>query len=153
MEALTEVAVRAGERVKATGDDAQADTANLNVGMITLHIAVIMDERLGQAEKAIALYEASIREGANALDALYGLETLYAETENWSQLVHTYKRLAPLTKGQAEGATLRRNCAMVLADALGDVDGAVAIYEALLEEDPNDEASSEALQALKQRES
>jgi len=135
IQALTEVAMQAGDRA----------------GMITLRLAAVMDEHLGKPDKAIALYEAAIREGANARDALDGLEVLYAETEDWGQLVHTYKRLFPLISDRTELADLRRNCAMVLADGLGDAEGAIALYDALLEEDPDDKASFQAMLALQKR--
>jgi tetratricopeptide (TPR) repeat protein len=132
---LTQAAMGAGERT----------------GPITLHIATVMDEHLGQIDKAIALYEAAIEGGANELTALEGLEALYAETENWAQLSHTYERMLPLALDADERGTLRGNWAMVLSDGLNDIQGAIALYDAILEEDPEDKEAFQVMLALQKR--
>ena len=131
-----------------TGLTKAAMGAGDKAGPITLHIATVMDERLEQIERAIALYEGALEAGANALAALEGLEALYAETEQWDKLAHTYERLLPLALDREERTTLRRNWAMVLSDGLGDISGAIAMYDALLEDDPDDKEAFQAMMAL-----
>ena len=137
---LTQVAIRTGELSKG------ASTGN--VGMITLRLAMVMDEHLDQADKAIALYEAALKEGANPLDALQGLEALYADTEDWSGLARTYERLVAHTLAPAKLSELRHNWAMVLADGLGEIAQAITIYDALLADTPDDQTALEAREAL-----
>jgi golgin subfamily B member 1 len=120
-------------------------------GPITFHIATVMDEHLGQLEKAATLYEAALTAGADPLSCLDALEALYAESEDWTQLVQTYERLMPLASDPEERTTLRRNWAMVLSDGLNDTKGAIALYDAILEDDPADKEAFQAMMALQKR--
>ena len=120
-------------------------------GPITYRIATVMDEHLGQIDKATTLYEAALSAGADQVACLDALEALYAESENWNQLVETYARLMPLAADLEERTTLRTNWAMVLSDALGDIPGALKLYDAILEENPEDKEAFQAMMALQKR--
>jgi len=120
-------------------------------GPITFRIATVMDEYLGQVDKAIALYEAALGAGAEPLPCLDALEALYAESENWAQLIETYTRLMPYAADAEERATLQRNCAMVLSDGLKDIRGAITLYDAILEDNPEDKEAFQAMMALQKR--
>ena len=137
------------ELVKELTKAAMKTTAS--AGPITLHIATVMDECLGQGERAATLYEAAIESGANALVALEGLEALYAEAEAWDKLAHTYERLLPHALDTEERVTIQSNWAMVLADGLGDIPGALALYDQILEEAPEDKEAFQAMLALQKR--
>ena len=130
-----------------------AMSTKAEAGTITLHIATVMDECLGQHERAITLYEAALDSGADALIALEGLEALYAEGEVWDKLAHTYERLLPLALDREERVTIRRNWAMVLSDGLNDIPGALALYDQILEDAPEDKEAFQAMMALQKRSS
>ena len=128
-----------------------AMTAGAQSGVVTQRIAMVMDEHLEVTDKAIALYEASIESGGDGRTALEALEGLYAEAEDWAQLAHTYARIIPLEDHPETIAELHRKRAMVLADGVGDMAGAVAVYEGLLKDDPEDSEVVAAVEALRAR--
>ena len=76
---------------------------------------------------------------------------LYAEAEAWDKLAHTYERLLPHALDTEERVTIQSNWAMVLADGLGDIPGALALYDQILEEAPEDKEAFQAMLALQKR--
>ena len=80
--------------------------------------------------------------------ALESLAALYEGCGAWQELVTTLKAEIERSTSEGERAPLRRRLAGVLADRLGDAEGAVGILRDVLLYHPEDGASIDALAAI-----
>lgn len=122
-------------------------------GRIDLLLALgdLSENQLASTAKAIEAYQRAAELDPACEDALVALERLYRREERWSSLAQVLERRAELWEaaGQAaRAAATRRELATVRADKLGDLEGAIARYEAALAAAPRDLAALRALEEL-----
>jgi golgin subfamily B member 1 len=119
---------------------------------LDLYIALgdLCESHLASTAKAIEAYQAAVDLDPDNDDALAALERLYRRDERWGNLAKVLERRAELLDTQDKGraAAIRRELATLRADKLGDLEGAIARYEAALDKDPAEVAALQALEDL-----
>ena len=113
-----------------------------------LQLGDLFESQLAQTTKAVEAYEAAADVGDGNDDALAALERLYRRDERWGNLAKVLERRAEVldATGESGPATaVRSELARLRAEKLGDLEGAIARYEAAIEKDG---ADREALKAL-----
>jgi tetratricopeptide (TPR) repeat protein len=125
------------------------DAAKLDV---YLQLGDLLESQLAQSAKAVEAYEAAAALGDGSTpgldDALAALERQYRKDEKWANLAKVLERRAEALDDIGEGGratAVRRELATLRHEKLGDLEGAIARYEAALEKDG---ADREALKAL-----
>jgi tetratricopeptide (TPR) repeat protein len=146
--------VRARRRAEADGDDealvrsyvgeAERAIAAVEPGLASAALAkaaAIVGERLGRHDEAIAMHERALAIaplGGLAEEHADALEWRYARLgrlDAWVTLVD--KRLAAATDGNRRSILLARKAAL-LADGVGDLDGAIAAVRGLIDARPDE---------------
>ncbi len=113
-----------------------------------LQLGDLCETQLAQTARAASAYEAAADVGDGNDDALAALERLYRRDERWANLAKVLERRAEVldTAGEVGRATaVRSELARLRHEKLGDLEGAIARYEAAIEKDG---ADREALKAL-----
>lgn len=110
-------------------------------------VAQVQGEHMGDGASAFNAYAQALRAAPGSEDTLARLEMLAISQESFPQLVALVQELAT----QSDNADLARSLWIKAAEIqdtqLEDVEGAVAAYRKVLDEDPSDQ---EVLQALEQ---
>ena len=115
---------------------------------VYLQLGDLCESQLSQTSKALEAYEAAADVGDGNDDALAALERLYRRDERWGNLAKVLERRAEAldAAGETGRATgVRHELATLRHEKLGDLEGAIARYEAALEKDG---ADRDALKAL-----
>lgn len=116
---------------------------------LLLQLGDLCESQLAQTARAIEVYEAAADVGdGHSDDALAALERLYRRDERWGNLAKVLERRAEALDHAGEtgrATSVRRELATLRHEKLGDLEGAIARYEAALEKDG---ADREALKAL-----
>jgi tetratricopeptide (TPR) repeat protein len=118
---------------------------------LRLRLGRIFLEELGRADDALAEYRAvyeSEPENETALGALIGL---YQRTERWKDLLDVYAKKRELVLDPEEKKRILYQIAQLQEQRMDDVASAIDTYQSVLEDDPADEATLAALDALYQR--
>lgn len=120
---------------------------------VDLYLALgdLQETQLASTARAIESYQAAADLDPSCDDALNSLERLYRRDERWGKLARVLERRAELFEEAGETArasATRRELATMRADKLGDMEGAIARYEATLESDPDDVAALRSLEDL-----
>lgn len=115
-----------------------------------LELGRIHEEDLGDAEAALdALTRAFEANPANP-EVTAGLERLFRKTERWEDLREVLEQ-ALARAPQSEHARLASELGSVLADHIGDDDGAMRAYGAALDANPHDVAALAGLERVARR--
>ncbi|HEY4179352.1 MAG TPA: tetratricopeptide repeat protein [Kofleriaceae bacterium] len=127
---------------------AEIETDAKNKVDLLLGLGDLLESQLAQSAKAIEAYQAAADADESSDDALAALERLYRRDERWPNLAKVLERRAEIAeeggdKGRA--AALRRELGTMRAEKLGDLEGAIARYEATVSQNGGD---VEALKAL-----
>ncbi len=118
---------------------------------LRLRLGRIFLEELGRVDDALSEYRAvyeSEPENETALSALTGL---YQRTERWKDLLEVYAKKRDLVVDHEEKKRILYQIAQLHEQRLDDVASAIDTYQSVLEDDPADEATLAALDALYQR--
>jgi golgin subfamily B member 1 len=115
---------------------------------LTLRVADIQSAKLEQLEAAVVSYERAIAIEEENDKALRALVALHTELESWQPLVGSLEQLGEVVVDPAERSQLYAMAAIVYEEQLKNIEKAVDCWEIILDFDPNDSASSEALQRI-----
>lgn len=117
---------------------------------ILLALGDLCENQLASTARAVEAYVASADLDDENDDALAALTRLYRRDERWDKLVEVLERRAKLRDASDPGraAAIRREVAGLRVDKLGDVDGAIARYEAVFQTDESDIDALRALSSL-----
>jgi tetratricopeptide (TPR) repeat protein len=123
---------------------------------VDLYLALgdLAESQLAQTAKAIEAYQAAAELDDESGEALAALERLYRRSERWADLARVLDRRAELAAAAGDAgqaAAFRRELATLRAEKLGDLEGAIARYEAALAADPADRTALRALEDLYDR--
>ncbi len=133
-----------------------ADAASAGLGPDE-HLAMLLQmghwyaDRLGRFDLALECYRNVLSHDAANDNALDGLAKLYRRSQQWGELADLLQRRSDAAATPAKGRDLRVEAAEILDKRLGDTARALAIYEAIIEEDPAHEAANGALAELYER--
>jgi tetratricopeptide (TPR) repeat protein len=115
---------------------------------LLLGLGDLYESQLAQASKAIEAYQQAADLDDSSDDALAALERLYRRDERWANLAKVLDRRAEVSDAAGDSgraAALRRELATLRADKLGDLEGAIARYEAAVASDGTDLTALKAL--------
>ncbi len=93
----------------------------------------LYENQLASTAKAIEAYRTASEADDNSDDALAALERLYRRDEKWAELAKVLDRRAEIAQEAGDtgrAAAVRRELATLRAEKLGDLEGAIARYEA-----------------------
>lgn len=105
-------------------------------------------DHLRDLGEAVRHYKAALEIDEESEAALSALEALYTEAEHWSELAEIHRVRAASMFDLDEKKRRLLKLGRLCAGALGDVDGAVAAYEEILDIDDSDAQALDALEAL-----
>lgn len=108
----------------------------------------LYETQLASTAKAIESYQAAFDLDENSDDALAALERLYRRDEKWANLAKVLDRRAEISAESGDSgraAAIRRELATLRAEKLGDLEGAIARYEAAVAANGSDATALKAL--------
>ena len=108
-------------------------------------IGRLFEERLDDPTEAVEAYKMAVRLDESDREALDSLERIYAEGQEWRELVDVLERKADTSFEPADQIALHSRIGELWADRLGVPERAVEAYRAVIDHDP---ANKPALQAL-----
>ncbi len=114
----------------------------------TLKLAELYEDRLDDLDKAIVHYEAAFAQDDTCLDALKGLERVYARKGNHEKLLRTLERQIPLTATPRQKIAVLEHIGAIQEEEFVDHEAAIAAYEGVVEIDPGNENANPALARL-----
>lgn len=114
----------------------------------TLKLAELYEDRLDDLEGSIVQFEAAFAQDATCLDALKGLERVYARKGNYEKLRDTLERQIPLLATPRQKIAALEHIGAIQEEEFVDHDGAIAAYEQVVEIDPGNEEANPALARL-----
>lgn len=118
---------------------------------LLLGLGDLSESQLSSTAKAIEAYQAAADLDDSSDDALAALERLYRRDERWANLAKVLDRRAEVSEAGGDAtraAALRRELATMRAEKLGDLEGAIARYEAAVAADGSDAAALKSLVEL-----
>ncbi len=116
---------------------------------LALQRAQIFDERLRDVDSAAEALERLIAEiDPRNVEAHTRLRHYYEQDEDWPKVVKIAERQLGLTDDRAERARRSMELGALIRDRLGDDRKAIAIYERVLEMDPEDLTALQAVSGL-----
>ncbi|MBW2699348.1 MAG: tetratricopeptide repeat protein [Deltaproteobacteria bacterium] len=119
------------------------DVADRHVGTdlalaLRKQIAWIEERHLNKRAEAISQWEKLLETNEAEPEVLSALERLYREEGSFEKLVGIYQRQVDLTEDSDQKKALLFQTAAALAEGVEDIDGAVVIYQSLLDIDSED---------------
>lgn len=124
-------------------EDAYEDTPPVIEVLRTL--AAIYDGRLGNVDRARACYQRLLRHDPDDAQAFHHLEAALMRAGRWRDLLEIYREAADGAVEAVRRKELLSKICRVQEASLGDTDGAISTYRAILDLDDDD---GEALAAL-----
>ncbi|MBS1119325.1 MAG: Tetratricopeptide 2 repeat protein [Deltaproteobacteria bacterium] len=115
---------------------------------LLLGLGDLCESQLASTAKAIEAYQAAADLDDTSDDALAALERLYRRDERWANLAKVLDRRAEIYEESGDtgrAAALRRELATMRAEKLGDLEGAIARYEAAVSANGSDATALKAL--------
>jgi tetratricopeptide (TPR) repeat protein len=110
--------------------------------------ADIYDQRVGNAERAAALYRKVLRYAPDDRAVFTALEALWRRTRQWDSLLELYQEHAQIAASEEERVDLLVKTAILLRDEKADADGAIDVLREVLAIEPRHPTATEALDVL-----
>lgn len=133
-------------KVLEVGLDGLSDPSRC--ALAAYRIGEVYEERLGQSERAIAMYEQALKTAPEYRPAVDALARLRAEAKAWPKLVDDLARETATAKDPSLAITALVREGEVWADELREPRRAIACFEAVLEREPGHLAALLALEPL-----
>ncbi len=115
---------------------------------LLLGLGDLLESQLAASAKATEVYQQAADLDDTSDDALAALERLYRRDERWGPLAKVLDRRAEIHEAHGDSgraAALRRELATMRAEKLGDLEGAIARYEAAVAANGSDATALKAL--------
>ena len=113
-----------------------------------MRLAEWSETHLGDSSRALGHYEGAAEIEDSNGKVLSALERLYADHERWAPLAEVLRRKGEGLYDLVEKRQCLHQLGALLGDRLSDLDGAVAVYEELLDIDDSDVDALTALEIL-----
>ncbi len=134
--------VDVNDRILARHDDQEVQRQSL------LRTAHIYESYLGEQERAVQTLLRALEIDSKDAEALTSLDRLYGATGRYEELVDVLRRRIEVTLDGDELIDLQFRRGRVFADALGDLDSALACYEAVLEQESRNRTALESIELI-----
>ena len=128
------------ERVKHTTGDTKV------AGL--LRLGELYEDRLDALEKATVQYEAALAIDARNLQAIKGLERVYARQQNHQELLHALERQLEILPTPRQKISVLERIGAIQEEEFVDLEKAVDAYEQVIAIDPGHESAGPALARL-----
>ena len=115
---------------------------------LRLRLGRVFVEEMNLLDDALVEYRAVYDEDSENQDALAALEQLYQQSQRWSELLQIYARKLEITISEDDQRRVQYDIARLYEVHIGDVAAAIQTYQTILDQDPADAASLEALDRL-----
>ncbi len=115
---------------------------------LRLRLGRALVEEVARVDEALEEYRAVYESDPENETALSALEGLYRHSERWRDLLEVYGKKRDLARDAAERKRILYEIAGIHEQQLGDLESAIETHQAVLEDDPADEGSLAALDAL-----
>jgi golgin subfamily B member 1 len=112
---------------------------------LTGRLADVVGTRLGETDRAIALWQEVLESNKRSDAALTALEMLYEKAERWTDLAALLRQRLEKTVDPREVTRLSARLGWVLGTRLGEAEDAIRNFKSVLERDPRNEQALEAL--------
>jgi cellulose synthase operon protein C len=139
-------------------DAAEAFTARVRLGgepgvlsSLHLRLGILFQERLGDATRAVAHFQAALAGHPGLPQALERLATLYVASENWTGASDSLRRLLDLDGDARARGRYTLELARVMDDGFGDTLRAAELYRRALELGAEDGPALDRLSELTER--
>jgi len=113
-----------------------------------LRIAHIYEDRLGDADDAIAAYNTALEESAADAEILTELARLYEKSEKWTDLLDVLQQTLGGVSAPSERAVLLRRIGQVRSERTAEPEAAIEAFREVLEIEPGNEIARAALEKL-----
>lgn len=134
------------EALQAVGEASQAPELTPEARtLLLLQAGTWYRTKVGRADLALPCYQAVLGVEPSNEGALLGLTEIYKKAQQWQELGMILNHRADAAATPVQARDLRTEAAEVLEQRIGDFQGARAIYEIVLAEDPTHERASDAL--------
>jgi len=133
------------ETLRAHGD---VETNPTTKGKLLIDLGDLYENQLASTAKATEAYQAASDADEASDNALAALERLYRKGEQWPNLAKVLDKRAELAAEAGDkdrAASVRRELATLRAEKLGDLEGAIARYEATVASNGSDLTALKAL--------
>lgn len=115
--------------------------------------ARVWEEFLADPNRAIQIYQTILDGDESNSDAFANLDRIFTSEGMWNELGSNLQRQLDLREEPQERRALKNQLAKVLEAHLNNADGAVDLYEEVLEEEPDNADANEAMEVLMGEES
>lgn len=113
-----------------------------------LRLARIAEERLGDDARAVDAFERALEQSGDDEDLLAALDRLHTKMEAWDALGRVLERRVQLAVDPVERADLLVRLGALREEKFGDLRGAFAAYQEVVERDPADTRALDGLERL-----
>ncbi len=127
---------------------AEVETDTATKVDLLIGLGDLSENQLSSTAKAIEAYQAAADLDDSSDDALAALERLYRRDEKWASLAKVLDRRAEICEANGDpgrSAAIRRELGTLRAEKLGDLEGAIARYEATVASNGSDASALKAL--------
>ncbi len=115
---------------------------------LQFQIAQLLEDMLGDAAEAIAVYGEILENAPESMRALQSVSRLYEQEALWAELADSLERQLALTEDGAERIALQVRLGGLHQRDLGNAEIAIRTYQAVLDADPANVEAREALERL-----
>ncbi len=113
-----------------------------------LRLARIAEERLADDVRAVEAFERALEQSGDDEDLLAALDRLHTKMEAWDPLGQVLERRVQLAVDPVERADLLVRLGTLREEQFGDLQGAFAAYQEVVERDPADSRALDGLERL-----
>jgi len=131
---------------------AQAGFDPMVARSLYVRLARIAEERLDDDARAVDAYSRALDQVGDEDDLLAALDRLHVKREAWTELAGVLERRIGLANDPTERASLLVRLGTVRQEHFGDLRGAFASFQEVVERDPGDTRALDALETLGQHE-
>ncbi len=124
------------------GGDPEAESA------LRLRLGRVLLDEVNQVDEALSQYRAVYEIDPDNTDALQALERLYRQTERYQELLEVYEKQRDLATDPQQQCRVLYGIAALYQNELGDAQSAIQTYWQVLDVEPSDAQSLEALDRL-----
>ena len=138
-----QILTRSGLWLEASGaleEWAAAETDPASLGLALKRLARVSHEHLGEAERAVQLYEGVLQTDPTDREALAFLDEAYAMAQDWPHLAAVLVSRVEVTPSREDRLQLLDRLARVQDAELGDAEAAFHTYGRLIRLDPRSSA-------------
>lgn len=117
-----------------------------------VRLARIAEERLSDDARAVMAYQRALEQTGDEEDLLAALDRLHEKNESWPELAEIIERRMNMANDPIERADHLIRLGKIREEQFGDLRGAFAAYQEVVERDPADTRALDGLERLGQHE-